>query len=153
MYNRAEASQMRQAFWTAFGHYMAPQLSAEGERVNWINYKTGEKNIHFKMQAGTEAATIGIELNHADTDLQQIYFEQFKQYKKALYQQLNEEWTWQLHITGESEKIISKIFTQRTPVNIMKREDWPQAISFLKPRIIALDAFWSQVKYAFEALR
>jgi hypothetical protein len=32
----------------------------------------------------------------------------------------------------------------------MKRDDWPAIISFLKPRIIALDAFWSQAKYGFE---
>ncbi|RYZ23162.1 MAG: DUF4268 domain-containing protein, partial [Chitinophagaceae bacterium] len=36
---------------------------------------------------------------------------------------------------------------------IFRREDWPELISFFKPRIVALDAFWSEAKYFFEALR
>ena len=152
MYSRAEASQMRQSFWTTFGQYMAPQLSAEGERVNWINYKTGEKHVFFRMQAGTRTASIGIELTHPGPELQQMYFEQLQQFKPLLHQHLGESWTWQLHATQETGTT-SRVFTELASVNIMKREDWPQLISFFKPRIIALDAFWSDVKYAFEALR
>lgn len=153
MYTRAEASQARQAFWTAFGQYMAPHFSADGGRVNWINYKTGEKHISFKMRADTQTVSIGIELTHKDMELQHLYFEQFEQFKSVLHGYLNEEWLWELHATDESKRTISRIFTARSSVNIMKREDWPQAISFFKPRIIALDAFWSDVKVAFELLR
>jgi len=153
MYNRAEAAQTREAFWTVFGQYMAPQQSAEGQFINWINYKTGEKHIYFKMQAGNHSATIGIELTHNDVELQQLYFEQFDQYKKLLLQATNETWLWQLHATDESGRTISKIYTGITGVNIMNREDWPKLIQFFKPRIIALDLFWSEVKYGFEALR
>jgi hypothetical protein len=153
MYSRAEASQMRQEFWTTFGQYMAPQLSAEGERVNWINYKTGEKHIYFKMHADTKGASVCIELTHSDEEVQQLYFEQFEQFKKLLHQQLQENWTWQLHATDETGRCVSKILTTIAGANVMKREDWPQLISFFKPRIIALDAFWCGVKYAFEALR
>lgn len=153
MYSRAEASQMRHAFWTAFGQYMAPQPSAEGERINWVNYKTGEKYIYFRMQADTKTAFIGIELTHPDKEMQQLYFEQFEQFKKLLHQRLKEEWIWRLHATDETGRWMSKIFTEQVGVNIMQLEDWPELISFFKPRIIALDAFWSEVKYSFEALR
>lgn len=153
MYDRAHAAQLRQAFWTTFGQYLAPQPSAEGERINWINYKTGEKGIYFKMQADTRTASIGIELSHADKDVQQLYFEQLLSFKNLLHAQVQEEWIWQLHTQNESGRLISRIFKEQTGVNIMKREDWPQLISFFKPRLLALDAFWSEVKYAFEALR
>jgi hypothetical protein len=43
MYSKDQASQLKQEFWTAFGQYMGPVLSAEGLRTNWINYKTGVK--------------------------------------------------------------------------------------------------------------
>ncbi|MFA6248901.1 MAG: DUF4268 domain-containing protein, partial [Mucilaginibacter sp.] len=49
MYSKDQASQLKQAFWTAFGQYMGPVLSAEGLRTNWINYKTGVKHIYFRM--------------------------------------------------------------------------------------------------------
>ncbi|RZK28608.1 MAG: DUF4268 domain-containing protein, partial [Hymenobacter sp.] len=46
MYSKAEATQLRQAFWTTFGQYMAPVPSAEGWPTNWINYKTGLKHVY-----------------------------------------------------------------------------------------------------------
>lgn len=153
MYTRQQASQLRQEFWTAFGQYMAPVLSAEGERLTWLNYKTGEKHIYFRMQADAKKASIAIEITHPDADIQQLYFEQLEQLKKILHHTLQEEWTWSLHTTDETGKTISRVYTEQEGVNIFKKEDWPALISFFKPRIIALDEFWSNVKYAFEALR
>src|SRR5687767_8933243 len=109
MYSKQEASQLRQEFWTAFGQYMSPVLSADGERMNWVNYKTGEKNIGFRMHADNRNATISIELTHSDRGLQQLYFEQFLELKNILVQSLGEDWDWQLHGTDEHGKIVSRI--------------------------------------------
>ena len=76
---------------------MSPVLSSEGEKTNWINYKTGEKDIYFRMNADNKKASIGIELTHKDEDIQALYFEQFQQLKKLLHNALQEEWNWQLH--------------------------------------------------------
>lgn len=153
MYSRQEASQLRQEFWTTFGQYMNPILSTEGEKINWINYKTGEKNISFRMHADNKKAIIAIELNHKDKDIQQIYFEQFHQFKNLFEDAVNEEWNWQLHWFDEHGKLISRIYKETTGLSIFQKQDWPDLISFFKLRVIALDEFWSQVKYAFESLR
>ena len=153
MYSKQEASRLRHEFWTTFGQYMSPILSAEGEKINWINYKTGEKNIAFRMHADNKTAIIAIELNHKDKDIQQIYFEQFLQFKNTLDDAVQEELTWQLHTHDEHGKTVSRIFKEKTGASIFQKQDWPELISFFKPRIIALDEFWSQVKYGFESLR
>ena len=153
MYSKHEASQLRQEFWTTFGQYLSPILSAEGEKINWINYKTGEKNISFRMHADNRMANISIELTHKDSEIQQLYFEQFLQFKNLFDDVVNEEWNWQLHAYDEHGKLVSKIFKEKTGVSIFQKQDWPDLISFFKPRIIALDEFWSQVKYSFEMLR
>jgi hypothetical protein len=153
MYSKQEASQLRQEFWTTFGQYMSPVLSAEGEKVNWINYKTGEKNISFRMQADNKRASIRIELTHKDDEIQQLYFEQLLQFKNMFDDVVNEEWNWQLHAYDEHGKLTSNIFKEKTGVSIFQKQDWPELISFFKPRIIALDEFWSQVKYSFKMLR
>ena len=153
MYSRQEAAQLKQEFWTAFGQYLSPVLSAEGERINWINYKTGEKNIFFRLHADNKNASVSIELTHKDRDIQQLYFEQFVQFKKLLESTTGEEWQWQLHTADDFGKTISKIYTELKDVSIFKKEDWSRLISFFKQRIIALDEFWSNVKYAFENLR
>jgi len=153
MYSRQQASQLRQEFWTVFGQYMTPVLSAEGEKVNWVNYKTGEKDIYFKMQADNKTASIAIEITHKDAGIQQLYFEQFGDIKNIIENFLGEEWTWQLHTTNENGKLISRIYKEMNNVSIFNKEQWPLLISFFKPRIIALDDFWSSAKYGFEALR
>ena len=153
MYSKDEASQLKQEFWTAFGQYMSPILSAEGIRANWVNYKTGLKHVYFRMNANKRSASIAIELAHPDAGIQELFFEQFKEYKNILHDALGETWDWDLHITDESGKIISRIYKQIDGVSIFNKNDWPALISFFKPRVIALDEFWGDVKYGFDALK
>jgi hypothetical protein len=105
------------------------------------------------MHTDNKKASIGIELTHSDPGIQQLYFEQFRELQRLFHSTLEEEWTWVLHTTDEYGKIISRIYTELHGVSIFKKEDWPRLISFFKPRIIALDEFWSTVKYSFEPLR
>ncbi|MDO6388814.1 DUF4268 domain-containing protein [Pontibacter sp. BT731] len=153
MYTREQASKLRQAFWTAFGQYMAPVLSAEGMPTNWINYKTGLKNVYFRMRADKKLASIAIEMTQPDLEIQQMFFEQFGAMKELLHSTVGEEWTWELHTTDEYGKEVSRIYIELKGVNVFNQDDWPALISFFKPRMIALDAFWSDAKYSFDELR
>ncbi|WP_291777010.1 DUF4268 domain-containing protein [Cecembia sp.] len=151
MYSRTEKAKIRKDFWTTFGQYMKPVPNAEGFRTNWQNYKTGVKDIYFRMKAEREFASIGIEITHTDLELQQLYFEQFEAFQTLLESEVAEKWEWRMHLSNESNKTISRIEKVLQGVNVMEESDWPDIISFLKPRIIALDAFWSNMKPAFEA--
>ena len=150
MYTKQEASRQRQAFWTTFGRYMQPVLSADGEKTNWINYKTGKPGIYFKMDADNKRAGIAIEIAVADDAARRGYYEQFVQLKEMLHETLGEGWTWQQDVQDEYGKTTSRIGKEITGVNINNNEQWPELISFFKPRIIALDAFWGMAKYGFE---
>ncbi|WP_339753639.1 DUF4268 domain-containing protein [Algoriphagus aquimarinus] len=151
MYSKAETSRIRSEFWIAFGQYMKPIPNAEGRRINWPNYKTGVRNIYFRMKAERDFASIGIELGHPDEELQELYFDQFGQLRKILESTLGEEWSWKLHQINEFGQTVSRIEKILPAVNVMDEMDWPEIISFLKPRIIALDEFWEMVKPGFES--
>jgi len=153
MYSKDQASKLKQAFWTAFGQYIAPQLSAEGLRINWINYKTGIKHLNFKLHADHKSAFVAIELSHPDTGVQELLFEQFKEFRNILKDYLNEDWEWEPNMPDENYKTVSRIYKPLTDVSIFKEEDWPELISFLKPRIIALDEFWCDVSPGFELFK
>jgi hypothetical protein len=84
MYSKDEASQLKQAFWTTFGQYITPQLSADGLKINWINYKTGIKHLYFKMEADNKSASISINITHPDKGIQELFFEQFLEVKTLL---------------------------------------------------------------------
>jgi hypothetical protein len=153
MFTREEASRIREEFWTTFGRYMSPVLSAEGLKVNWVNYHTGLKDIHFRMDAGPKLATISISIEHRDAGIQELYFEQFEELKIFLHETLGEEWTWQLHIPVGEGKVVSRIYKETVGVSIFNKDHWPELISFFKPRMIALDAFWENAKYSFDPLK
>ena len=153
MYSKAEVTQLRQAFWTALGQYMAPVPSAEGDTTNWINYKTGLKHVYFRMQADNRRASIGIELLHPDAGIRELFWEQFLELRTLLHETLGETWTWEADSTDANGLPLSRIYTELAPANLFNRDDWPALISFFKPRLIALDAFWTDAQYAFEALK
>lgn len=150
MYTKEELSRQRQAFWTAFGLYMRPVPGADGERVNWVNYKTGVPGIFFRMDAANGEATIGIELVHTDMAMQRTVYERLVALRAVLQSTVGEEWQWQAMMQDDSGRVISRVGTRLQGVNISNTEDWPRLISFFKERIVALDEFWSMVKPGFE---
>jgi|SRR6188768_3913048 hypothetical protein len=150
MYSRREKSLMRKNFWTMFGQYMRPVLNANDEELNWLNYKTGARHIYFRLDATEEYASVAIELRHPETSRQEFYFEKFKRLERLFHQTMGEGWNWQLHMTDEDGKHVSRIRSHLNNVNVCNNNDWPAMISFLKPRVIALDQFWNLVKEEFE---
>ena len=147
MYTKQEISKQKQAFWTAFGRYMKPVGSADGEEINWINYKTGNKYVHFKMDVDSRQAEIAVVVRHPAIHGQRMYFDRLGQLKDIFEDSVGErDWVWE---PGTAESVIRKTLSG---VNLLKNEDWPAIISFLKPRIIGLDEFWSMVRYQYSGL-
>lgn len=153
MYSREQAFQMKQSFWTAFGQYMAPVPSSEGLKVNWVNYKTGLKDVFFRLKADNKKASIGIDIAHSDLGLQELFFQQFLELKNLLHGYLNEEWNWELHTNDVSGKVVSRISKDLCGVSVFNEHDWHQMITFFKLRMIALDEFRTDAKYTFDALK
>lgn len=143
---------MKKEFWTAFGQYMTPVFSAGGEKVSWLNYKTGVKNIFFRLQADGHKASVAVEVTHPEEGLRKLYFERFLALRTIFEEAVGEEWIWYADTVDEWGKKLSRIYTERFDVSVFRKEDWPALISFFKPRIIALDEFWSDAKYGFETL-
>lgn len=152
MYSRAETSRIRKEFWIKFGQFMKPVPNAQGRRINWPNYKTGVKEIYFRMKAERGFASVGIEITHSDTEYQELIFDQFNQLQKILESCTQEKWDWVLHHENEVGQLVSKIEKVKKGLNVMEEKDWASIISFLKPRIMALDEFWDLVKPGFEDL-
>ncbi len=150
MYSAEEASRIKQQFWTSFGQYMAPVLSAENQQVNWINYKTGIRYLYFRMEATSKQATISIEMLHKDPAHAATLYKIFEDTKASLEDSTGEEWEWEAAHINEHGQPLSRIFKTLAPVNIFKQTDWPAIISFFKPRLIALDCYWTDHKMIFE---
>lgn len=151
MYSKQEASLLTQQFWTTFGQYLAPVLSAEGKKINWVNYKTGQKAIRFTMTTNNNSAKIAVVISHKDIGIQENIFSKFLQHKHSFEGEAGDDWLWEPFTTDEHGKPISEIFKSLPDAKVLRKEDWPAIISFFKNNIIALDQFWCNWKYAFES--
>ncbi|GAA4136973.1 hypothetical protein GCM10022216_12610 [Sphingobacterium kyonggiense] len=105
------------------------------------------------MEASNKVAQIAIEIANPDEGIRALIFEQFQQYKMLLEEELGEEWIWDLDFYDEYGKAKARIFTEIRGVSVFKQEDWPDLISFFKPRIMALDSFWSTAQYGFDIFK
>ena len=150
MYTTEQVSKQRKKFWTVFGQYMKPVPDAGGEAVNWLNYKTGVRNIFFRMDADQQSAHVGIEIQHAMEADRMHCYNHFVALKNLLEQTTSNKWLWQAAVLDENGRPISRISQSLDSVNILEESNWSAIISFLKPRITALDAFWEIVKDEFE---
>lgn len=153
MYSSRQRSELHQRFWTAFGKYMSPLVSAGGARISWVNYQTGIKSVHFRMLVTGHEAYIGMEIEHKDPVVRVECFMRFHALREAIYFFLREDWHWKEEAINAAGKTVSRIFKTLEPANIYKEEDWPAIISFLKPRLMALDAFWYENREFFDSFR
>jgi hypothetical protein len=153
MYSRAEASLIKQSFYTALGQYMAPVLSSEGIKINWINYKTGYKHVYFRIDTDKKKASISIELTHPDPISRLLFYERLQELKFIFNEKAKEEWIWETETTDDSGKPISRVNSVIENASVFNKNDWPKLIAFFKKRLILLDEFWNEVKDAFEDLR
>jgi len=152
VFSQSETSRIRQEFWTAFGKYMSPIASSEGLKVNWVNYRTGVKNVYFRMETLADRGMISISIEHSDAGIRDLFFGQFIELKEMLHAALDEEWEWRREVILDG-RTVSRIYKELPAVQVTNKDDWPELISFFKPRMIALDAFWENAKWAFESLK
>lgn len=153
MFSKQEAARLQQQFWERFGKYMAPVPSASETPVNWINYRTGIKDLYFRTQANRTGASIAIVIAHSDPERRMNFYRRFEALRTLLESELEETWQWRESFTDEEGKMSSRIYTEFKEVNVLLEKDWPAIISFFKPRLQALDRFWYQSRDIFDATR
>ena len=145
MYSAQEAAAIKEEFWTKLGQYLSPIPSANGQKINWINYKTGVKTIRFKMDALSKEAFVGVDII-AEEALRLKLFDVFKKFKK----QFPAGYEWAEYCEDEFGRVLSRIFIEKENVSVFRKNDWPELIQFFKEQVLAWDVFWQENKDFFE---
>ena len=147
MFSKHEAVGLRKSFWTAFGQYMKPVQSADGEQISWLNYRTGHPYVLIKTEAEDQTASVWMELTHPDSQERQRLLDLLRSLKDFFPEPEDHRWTWQQDVVDEKGRTRSRIIAEISGVHILKKDDWPEMISFLKSGLITLDQFWTTVRY------
>lgn len=149
MYSKEMASSIRSRFFTRLGQYMSPIPSATGQKVNWINYKTGIRQIYIRIEVPNRGCEIGLEICTEDPDLRKRQFTLLQAGSSLLHLDAGMHWQWSPNYSADTGTVISRVCDRLENVSVLNEQDWPALISFLKPRLIILDQFWQEMKELF----
>jgi hypothetical protein len=153
MYNKEQASLVKESFWRALGQKMATQLSSDGEKIKWINYETGVRHLSFKMDADRHTAIIKIEITHPDPGIHELMYAQFVELKPLVDEYLKDDWVWIYKQKNAAGKEVSMIYNILENVNIFRPSDQQAIYNFFRKELIALDELWCNINPAFEIFK
>ncbi|MBX2938785.1 MAG: DUF4268 domain-containing protein [Ferruginibacter sp.] len=152
MYTKEEAARLRSEFWTTFGKYMQPVPSASGERVHWVNYKTGVKKIRFVLDVENNQATVSVLLLETQPHVRDTMFEVLQKMMADMNSQSEVEWLADKSF-WKNEVCLMRLFTFLPNVNIYNKDHWPQMITFFKSGMIDLDTAWVNYQPVLEMMQ
>jgi len=153
MYGKEEAIALRKLFWTSFGKYIGHNKGADGRKAKWLNYKTGVKDIYFRMDVDKRTAKVCIDLQHTDKGIRELFYDQFLEVK-TVFESItnNQDWIWLDDYTNNFGKEISRIYIEIDGVNLYNKDTWNIIFPFLAKNMMALDEFWFEFKDLFKQL-
>ena len=152
MYGKEEAYELRKLFWTSFGKFMKRHKSADFSKVNWMNYKTGAKDLYFRLEADKRTAKICVDLQMEDAGIREIYYAQFKEVQGVFHDLTGIEWDWNENFTNEYNVTLSRLSISIDKVNMYNKDNWQTIFEFYEKYLIGMDEFWVEFKDLFKQL-
>lgn len=152
MYGKEEAKELKTLFWTSFGKYMRKHATEYGSKIHWVNYKTGVKDIYFRLKADKKTASISVDLQHGDPGIRELFFEQFLETRTVFHDLTGSEWNWQANYTDQYEKEMSRIYLEIEHVNMYNKDTWESIFLFFEKYLLGLDEYWGEFKELFKQL-
>jgi len=152
MYGKEEAYELRKLFWTSFGKFMKKHRTVGEGKVNWMNYKTGIKDLYFRLEADKKTASIYVDLQMQDEDIREIYYSQFKEVKGVFESMTNTKWLWTENLINNYNVELSRISININNVNMYNKNSWDIIFKFYETHLLLLDEFWVEFKELFKQL-
>ncbi len=153
MYGKDEAKELKTLFWTSFGKYMRKHKTEYGSKIQWINYKTGVKDIYFRLDADKRTAKVCVDLQHRDEGIRELFYDQFLEVKTVFSDMTGQDWVWLKDYTNEYGHSMSRLFVELEGVNMYNKDHWAGIFTFYENALVGLDEFWNEFKDLFKNLQ
>lgn len=151
MWSREEIKSRRIKFFTNFGIYMKKHIPKYGEKIRWVNYRTGLNSVRFKIEADKKSSSICIDIIHTDPGVREVFFEQFIELSTLLSGKMD-TLTWEKNYRIDSGVYISRIYTELIGPSITKESEWGDIYLFFEKNLVALHDFWELSQEIFKDL-
>jgi hypothetical protein len=151
MYSKDEKKKYTADFWNSFGLYMK-KYNQDFGRIKWVNYRTNVKDIYFRLDITNKKASVSIELQQKDDGIRELMFDQFKELKVVLEDNVKGDLVWNAVAFNRFNSPICSISEELNNVSIYSRDDWPQVFQFFEKRMLGLHSFWDEFQEIFKDL-
>lgn len=152
MLNKEELRELRSTFWTEFEEFNKKKRNAGNRKLAWSQYKSGIKDIYFRLDFDTKEACFSIDLQMRDPGIRELVWEQFMETEKLLLNHVGPELEKLPNLLTKEGIYIHRMKWSLSNVSIMNESDYPKAIRFLSKKIQGLDEFWFEFSDLFVAL-
>lgn len=133
MFSREESKQIREQFWIFFGKRYPRK---------WLLYDTKVKEINLKFSFDNQKALVSFDIETHDEVFRQYYYEKFESLSTLLRTEISEEILLEKDYLRSSGKIISRIYIEKTGVNIHNKMNWPEVFEFFNTYMEKFELFW-----------
>ncbi|MAW94778.1 MULTISPECIES: DUF4268 domain-containing protein [unclassified Leeuwenhoekiella] len=133
MFSKEESKQIRQDFWIFFGKRYPRK---------WLLYDTKVKEINLKFSFDNQKSQVSFDIETHDELIREYYFEKFESLENLLKAEISEEIILEQDYLRSSGKIISRIYLEKTGVNIHNKTHWPEVFDFFNENMQKFELFW-----------
>lgn len=142
MFSKEELRERKTLFWEGLKTRMQHHRSANGKRMNWINYKTGIKFLFVRLDVNSKRAIFALDLQPKDEGVREIFWEQLHELKMVLESEMGPG-NWNDDFEIKYGLSVARISWELPGVNMFKKEDTDKIYAFFQEKLIAFDSFYT----------
>lgn len=146
MLSKQEQKDKNKEFWSGFKEYMRKTPSANGKRMNWLNYPTDLKDVYLRLYASNKGCALNFDIQCKDLAIREIVWEQLTELKVVLEKEMQFETVWNERYFMDDGLEIGRISWTNEKLNYFNTTDIPLIYAFLKARITEFDRFYQEYK-------
>lgn len=152
MLKKEELRELRIDFWSEFDAYNKKTRTANNRKISWAQYKSGIKDIYFRLDFTTKEAFLAIDLQMRDAGVRSLVWDQFMETANLLKTHIGDDLSYHTDLVSPEGLEIHRIKWTLENVSILNKKDYPKVVQFLSEKIQGLDVFWYEFSDLFNAL-
>ena len=152
MLKKEELRQLRIDFWDEFEAFTRKKRTANNRKINWASYKSGIKDIYFRLDFNTTEAFLAIDLQMRDVGVRELVWDQFLETETLLKKHVGNELKLYHNFALDEGFEIHRLKWTLPNVNLTNKKDYPKVVDFLFEKMNGLDRFWFEFSDLFNAL-
>ena len=146
MLSKEEHKLYKITFWDEFKKHMQKHRSASGKKINWLQYRTGLKNIFLRLETDKKGIRICFDIQIKEPSVREIVWEQMGELKKVLRDEMEDEGIWEEHFYNETINDFCRIYWEESSLNYLDLNHRKSIFNFFENKLIRFDRFYDNYK-------